>query len=418
MKRTLSMLLILLMTAAFCAASPQAEVENKPVTITFYHYATQTHVLYLKPLKEAFQKAYPNISMTSVEVTAGGYEALSQKILLGLAAGDPPDVGQVGYNLLSTMVESGAAVALDAMMAADSAFKKDNLFPAMMSLGQLEGKQYLIPIGTSTPAMLNNLELFASVGLNPNALPKSWDETRQAAQTLKNAGKLGVLWGWSITGNWIFQALLENCGGHMANAAGTQAAFNDAAGVKVLTYLAGLAADGLMPVTDQTIATFIAGNLGMLVDSSFQRVNTPQQCKFTVRLSPMPTPDGSPPLVPAGGNGAMLFSKDAARKAAAWKFMRWMTEQEASRIVAETSGYTPANQTVVRALQTEHANDENFKVTLEQAARVTPWYSWRGPNGNEIAKVLRDMQEAVLLGKKTPKAALDETAARVNALLK
>lgn len=114
----------------------------------------------------------------------------------------------------------------------------------------------------------------------------------------------------------------------------------------------------------------------------------------------------------------MLFSKDAARKAAAWKFMRWMTEEEASRIVAETSGYTPANQAVVRALTTQYASDENFRVTLEQAARVTPWYSWRGPNGNEISKVLRDMQEAVLLGKKAPKAALDETAARVNELLK
>lgn len=41
------------------------------------------------------------------------------------------------------MVESGTAVALDEMMAADPTFKKDNLCPAMMSLGALDGRQYL-----------------------------------------------------------------------------------------------------------------------------------------------------------------------------------------------------------------------------------------------------------------------------------
>ncbi len=416
MKRMLAALM--LVTAATAGlAEGTSEAPDKPVTITFYHYATQTHVLYLNPMKEAFQKAFPNITIKSVEVTTGGYEALSQKILLALAAADAPDVGQMGYNLLATMVESGAAVPLDSFMASDPQFKKDNLFPAMMKLGVAEGKQYLLPIGTSTPAMLSNLDLFASIGLGPKTLPKSWEDARQASLKLKANGKLGVLWGWSVTGNWIFQAMLENAGGRMANEAGTKAEFNDQAGLKVLNYWVGLVKEGLMPVTDQTIATFIAGNLGMLVDSSFQRVNTPKQAKFPVRLSGMPTPDGRPPLVPAGGGGAMMFSTDKARQAAAWKFMRWITEPDASRIVAQYSGYTPANQAVVKALQTEFASDANFIDMLDQAARVTPWYSWKGPNGNEISKVLRDMQESVLLGKQAPKEALDAAAAKVNALL-
>ena len=98
--------------------------------------------------------------------------------------------------------------------------------------------------------------------------------------------------------------------------------------------------------------------------------------------------------------------------------MRWITEPQASRIVAEYSGYTPANQAVVKELQTEFAADANFIDMLDQASRVTPWYSWNGPNGNEISKVLRDMQEAVLLGKQAPKEALDAAAAKVNGLLK
>ncbi len=88
------------------------------------------------------------------------------------------------------MVESGNAIALDDYMNSDPKFKKDNLFPAMMSLGQADGKQFLVPIGTSTPAMFNNMDLFNDVGLDPENPPMtrkdcgSWNTW----QTLQRTG--------------------------------------------------------------------------------------------------------------------------------------------------------------------------------------------------------------------------------------
>jgi multiple sugar transport system substrate-binding protein len=409
---------MLLAAAGLILATPQQETADKPMTLIFYHYASQTHLLYIDPLKEAFQAAFPNITIQAVEVASGGYEALSQKILLGLAAGDPPDVGQTGYTLLRTMVESGNSVALDEYMRSDSRFKQDNLFPAMMSLGKADGKQYLVPLGTSTPAMFNNMDLFNEIGLDPENPPKNWADARATAVKFKANNHLGIFWGWQVTGNWIFQAMLENLGGKMANEAGTQILFNDAKGLQVLEYFADLTKNGLMPVTDQGLGTFVAGDLGMWVDSSFQRVNTPKQTNFPVRMSPMPTPDGSLPRVPAGGNGIMMFAEDEARRKASWSFIRWITEEEASRIIADNSGYTPANQAVIQDLIAQHGDDKNYKVTLDQAARVVPWYSWPGKNGNKISAVLKDMQEAVIVGRKTPKQALDDAAAEVTALLK
>lgn len=409
--------MLLLGGPSFAEGQKEGEV-GKPATLTFCHLANQTHLLYMNPLKEAFHKAYPNVTIKSVEVTTGGYEALSQKVLLGAAAGDPPDVGQVGFANLRTMVDSGCAVPLDELMASDPSFKVDNLAPAMMALGVANNKQFLIPIGPSTPMMLSNTDLFAAVGLDPKAPPRSWEETRKVAAVMKTAGKMGILWGWSITGNWIFQALLENCGGSYTNAAGTQSAFNGEAGLKALTYLADLSSQGLMPVTDQTIATFITGNLGMLVESSAQRVNTPTQCNFPVKFSPIPTPDGSSPKVPAGGSGVMIFAKNAAQQEAAWEFIRWITEEEASWIIADNTGYTPPNQAVIRELQRRYASDENNSIILDQVGRFVPWYSWPGKNSNKISKVLRDMQEAALLGRKAPQQALDDAAREVDELLK
>lgn len=419
MRKIAGVLLVLCCLAGAAFAGGQGEAaEAKPITLTLCHLANQTHLIYINPMKEAFQKSHPNITIKSVEVTTGGYEALSQKVLLGAAAGDPPDVGQVGFANLRTMVDSGSATALDGFMKADAQFKIDNLAPAMMRLGIANGKQYLMPIGPSTPMMLSNMDLFAAVGLDPKATPKSWEETKKVAAVMKGAGKMGILWGWSITGNWIFQALLENCGGSFTNAAGTQAAFDGEAGLKVLSYLADLAAQGLMPVTDQTIATFITGDLGMLVESSSQRVNTPKQCNFPVKFSPIPTPDGSSPKVPAGGSGVMMFAKGDAQQAAAWEFIRWITEEEASWIVADNTGYTPPNQVVIRELQKRYANDENNSIILEQVSRFVPWFSWPGKNSNKISKALRDMQEAALLGRKSPRQALDDAAREVNELLK
>lgn len=418
MKR-LGIILLLAMVAAsgaFAGGKADQGVEG-PATLTFYHYATQTHVLYLNPLKEAFKKAYPNITLRTVEVMSGGYEGLSQKILLGLAGGDPPDVGQVGFDQFRTMIDSGAVVQLDSFMAKDSAFKKSNLYPAMMKLGQDDGKQYLIPIGVSTPSMLVNVDLFKSVGLDVENFPKSWDEVRKASEKLKAAGKMGVLWGWSVTGNWIFQAMLDNAGGALVDKTGKKTTFNSPAGLKTLKYMCDLAADGLMPVTDQTLATFLTGNLGMLVDSSFQRINTPAQAKFQIRFLPMPTPDGKTPRVPAGGNGAMMFSKTPEQQQVAWMMMRWLTEAEASNLVAANCGYLPPNQSVIKDLIAKYGDDLNYKVILEQAARVTPWYSWPGKNSNKIAKVLRDMQELALLGKKTPQQALDDASREIDGLL-
>ena len=418
MKRIgVSLLLVLLCASGLFAEGKQDAGPDKPATLTFYHYATQTHILYLNPLKEAFKKAYPEITLRTVEVVSGGYEALSQKILLGMAAGDPPDIGQVGFDQFRTMIDSGNVIPLDSFMAKDPAFKKSNLYPAMMKLGQADGKNYMIPIGVSTPSMLVNVDLFKSVGLDVEALPKSWDEVRKASEKLKAAGKMGVLWGWSVTGNWIFQAMLDNAGGALTDKTGTKATFNSPAGLKTLKYMVDLAADGLMPVTDQTLATFLTGNLGMLVDSSFQRINTPKQAKFAIRFVAMPTPDGKTPKVPAGGNGAMMFSKTPEQQQAAWKMLRWLTEAEASNLVAANCGYLPPNQAVIKDLIEQFGDDLNYKVILEQAARVTPWYSWPGKNSNKIAKTLRDMQEAALLGKIPPQQALDEAAAVIDGLL-
>lgn len=385
-------------------------------TLTFLRFESAVHNAYLDPIIAAFEKAHPDIKIQSVGLATGGYEEMAEKALLARASGQPYDLVQTGYSLLRTMVESGGVLQLDKFIAADKGFNRASLFPAMMKLGQLDGRQYMIPLGTSTPVLYYNRDAFRKAGL-PDRAPRTWDESYGYAKRLKSAGYDGVLWGWSITGNWIFQTMLENAGGAMGSKDGRTVTFNQAPGVAVLAYLQRLSKEGLMPVTEDLVPSFASGKLGMLIESSFQRVNLAKNAPFRFGVAPIPTPSGGVPLVPAGGNGVIIMSKDPAKQQAAWRFLRFLTGAEAGRIVAENTGYTPGNMEVWSEMKKKYSADANYQVILNQVTRVTPWHNWAGSKGSQISKIIKDMQQAVLLGRTEPKAAADAAAQEVQSLL-
>src|SRR5690606_36088512 len=101
--------------------------------ISFARLSSQAHNAYLEPHIEAFQVANPDIVIENVESAGDGYEGLAQTALLGLAAGTPPDLVQVGFTLLPTLVASGGPIALYPFMEA-SGFDPSSLMPGMLEL--------------------------------------------------------------------------------------------------------------------------------------------------------------------------------------------------------------------------------------------------------------------------------------------
>lgn len=308
----------LALLAALLLTSAQAQT-----VISFARLSSQAHNAYLDPIIAAFEEANPDVRVVNVESAGDGYEGLAQTALLGLAAGSPPDLVQVGFTLLPTLVASGGPLALDPFMD-DSGFDRSSLMPGMLELGELDGSHYIMPIGVSTPVMYYNLDLFRAAGLDPDKPPTTWEEAREAAQALVDA---------------------------------------------------------------------------------------------EVRLAAVPIPEGGGTRLPAGGNGVMLFSRDPAKQAAAWRFLEFLAGPVAGRIVAENTGYTPANAALLEELARENANDPDYVLVLEQMGNVVPWHAWPSDNGPRISQVIEDMQLEVLLGRATARAALDRALAEVNRLL-
>lgn len=409
--------LLTMVTPWVFPAGTKEQAPSKPAVVTFHRFSTAAHQAYILPLIAAFEKKHPEVKIESVEHSVPGYEALAQKILLSFASGSPADVGQTGYTLVRTMVESGKAIALDETLKGDASFDRNALYKSMMDLGTVDGKLYMLPLGTSTPIMYYNVDAFKKAGLDPQKPPKTWVELKTAARKLKEAGYEGVLWGWSITGNWIFQTMLENLGGRIASPDAKSVDFAGPEGEKALSYIRELVEEGLMPVTKDLVATFTSGKLGILIESTFQRVAIPQKSSFEVRLAPIPTPNGDTPKVVAGGNGVMMHTQDKKLQKETLKFMKYIVTEEAGFIVAENSGYLPAARGAVATLRKKYPDDRNYSIVLDQIERVTPWFSWPGKYGTEIQKILMDMQESVFLGKISPRDGLNQAAEKIKKLL-
>lgn len=366
----------------------------------------------------AFQEENPDINIDSIEIVDGGYEAAMQRLLLSVAAGDPPDLMRVGNNFIRTAVQNANAVPLEPFIASDSTFNVNNLYESMTRLGEVDGQRYAVPVATSTPVLYYNEEAFVEAGLDPEAPPQTWDATLEAAEKLKEAGYQGIVWGWDITGNWIVQTMIESAGGRMGSEDGLTPMFHEEAGVQAAEYLDTLVERELMPiVTDpDTLTLFASGTLGMVVHGSPHLFNLREDGDFTVRVAPVPTPDGSAPRLPAGGNGAVMFSQDPEKQQAAWRFIRFLTEQTAGSLLVENTGYVPATRSLVESLRAQ-GDDPDYQVIVSQAPNVVPWYAWPGANSTQIVQTIADAFESILRQRQEPEEALNAAAESVQALL-
>ena len=412
------------LSAAFAGGQSESTQATGPATdptslsgeIVFQHAADPWHIAYFEPIFEAFEASYPELNLELVELAGGGYEQLAQRVLLSSAAGDIPDAAQVGFSFLDTLARSGRAVALDPYMQADPMYDTEGMLPAMANLGVSDGQTYMVPLAMSTPVVYVNDDAFVAAGLDPDMPLRTWDDLVAASEALKATGVFGVYFAWEITGNWIFQTLLENAGARMATADNPVAFAGDDA-VEAISFVQDLVEEELMPRVSDGVPLFLGGQLGMLVSSSAGLEVIRSMASFPFRLIPVPTQNGSQPRLPAGGAGVMMFAPEGPRRQATWEFLKFLAGDTASGFVGRNSGYLPANQRVLDELRAESAGDTNRLLLLDQAPSVVPWHSWPGGRGAEISNRINEATEAIIIGGADVGQTLSEAAREVEALL-
>ncbi|MBO4221250.1 ABC transporter substrate-binding protein [Bradyrhizobium neotropicale] len=378
-----------------------------------------------KHIAEEFAKERPDIKIT-LRAPYESYEDATQKVLREAVTNQMPDVTFQGLNRIRVLVDKNIPAQLDDYIAAEKDFDRKGFHQAMFDIGTASGKIYALPFAISLPIVYVNLDLLKQAGGDPNNLPKTWDELIAQAKKIKALGPdiNGVTYVWDITGNWLWQAPVFARGGTMLNTDETKVAFNGPEGQFAIRMLARLVNEGGMPNLDQPAmrAAFAAGKTGFHITSTSDLNKVTQMIggKFALKTHTFPdvvSPNGR---LPAGGNVVMILSKDKAKRDAAWEVVKFWAGPKGAAIMAETTGYMPANKVANEVyLKDFYSKNPNNYTAVSQMALLTKWYAFPGDNGLKITDVIKDHMNSIISGARSKEAdaVLAEMTADVQKLL-
>jgi multiple sugar transport system substrate-binding protein len=401
-----------------------ALAQTSPVEISFQYSIPELFRGLMEEMAAAFMRANPNVRV-SIRAPEPDYEALLQRNLRDAVTRQLPDVAFHGLNRQRTLVEREIPVDLKPFMAADARIAEQGYSESLLSLGQVGAAQTGIGFALSTPILYYNVELLRRAGGNPENLPTTWEQVAALARAIHGTAENlnGMFFDWTITGNWAWQALVFSHGGTMLSADERQVAMADEHGQRAMAALRLMIDEGRMPDLRSTaaISDFFAGRLGISMQSTAQlgRYNREIGGRFPLVCGRFPIP-GPNARLPAGGNVAMMFARDAAKQAAAWEFIKFATGPVGATMMVNATGYMPAS--TIPAQREEmlgrfYRENPNHMVTFRQQDVITGWYAFPGQNALRITDTINDHLQSVVGKRAEPAAVLTRMAADVQALL-
>lgn len=375
-------------------------------------------------LANRFTKANPDITIR-FSAPASDYEQANQRVLLQAVTGQTPDITFQGLNRQRVLIDKNVPVDLTPFTTEDREYAGLGLNKSLLEIGKLAGKQYGIPFALSTPIVYINTDLIRRAGGDPEQLPGDWDGLFALGNKVNALGGSirGFHYDWDISGNWLWQALVYSHGGSMASTDERKVQFGDDAGQAAIRRLGEMRTVAGMKDVPYTVSVqdFIAGNLAIWVQTTAFLGNVSRQVGDKFAFKTVAYPLGvATGKVPAGGNVAMMLTKDARKQKAAWRYMKYLASPEAATLMVKATGYFPVNESAVTQpefLGDFYQNNDDYRTALKQLNYTTTWYAFPGQNGLKITDVIQDGLHSVVAGRVAPDVALTDITVKTQKLL-
>lgn len=407
--------------AATVAAPRCARAQSVEITI---HYAQPA---IFKESKDAiaaeFAKREPNIRINWI--TTPNYEEGTQLLLRQAATNQLPDLSYQGFNRLRVFAERRIAVDLQPLLRAEGDPAAMGYSPNILSLGRFGGIQAGLAYAASNPIIYMNADLVRRAGGDPDRFPTNWDEVFALGRRIKALGDgIDSFWYTWSGDDWMFSALLFGHGGRMLTEDERDIGFAGSEGLNSLRLIDRMVKEGQMPnMTAQASAqAFAAGKLGFMFRSTaaLRNVITSVGRNFDLRTTIMPVIDPTRGRLPTGGAAGMITARDPAKRAAAFKFLRFSTSAEGTTLMVKNTGYVPCNQLAVddpRYLADFYRENPLFLAATRQLPISIPWYAFPGANSVRVTQTMVDNLARIVEQRATPEAVLADMAAEVRRLL-
>lgn len=319
-------------------------------TITFWHAMGGVNGEALDTLVKKFNEEN-EYGITVVSEYQGSYDDSINKLKsaqLGNMGADLVQVYDIGTRF---MMDSGWVVPMQDLVDADG-FDLSVIEPNIAAYYTVGDKLYSMPFNSSTPILYYNKDMFEAAGIEK--APESFAEIKEAGDKLKASGvdeviSLGI-YGWFFEQFTCKQGLDYVNNGNGRESYATEVAFDkNGAALNILTAWKDLYDNGYAPNVgrggDAGLADFSAGKAAMTLGStaSLKQILQDVNGKFEVGTAYFPTVvDGSEGGVSIGGASLWaLNNNDDVKKAATWKFVKFLVSAESQAYWNAQTGYFP-----------------------------------------------------------------------------
>jgi len=419
--RACALLVAVAVLAGGCARQDEAGTGGV-IELQFWHAMGGPLGDALDGLVAEYNEENPGVEIQSISM--GRYQALSQKIMAAVAAGQPPDLAQAYEAWTENLIENESVDGLGAYIDGPdglSAEEVADFVPGLLEANTWDGEIYSFPFNKSVRALYWNRDMFGEAGLE--RAPVSWDEYRDYAERLtRDTDGDGAIDRWGTAGQisaWMFENLLLQNDGRILTEDGTRAAFDSPEGVEALAFMVELLTEyGKVTSGYEYQNDFQAGKVGMIEGSTVSLSFMEGKYTFDMAMAPLPAGDRRACLV-AGTNVVIFSDSPEPKKNAAWRFIKWFTSPEITARWAARTGYAPVRMSAMQSeiMQRRFAEIDGLEEVVGQLGfasyepRSAAWYAGR--------KHLEETGvESALRKQATPADALAAAASAVNAELR
>lgn len=362
------------------------ESQLNGTTITFWHAMGGVNGEALDYLVNKFNEEN-EYGITVVAEYQGSYDDAINKLKsaqLGNMGADLVQVYDIGTRF---MIDSGWIVPMQDLVDADG-FDLSVIEPNIAAYYTVGDTLYSMPFNSSTPILYYNKDMFAAAGVEE--APTSFEEIKEVGDKLQSAGVEEVIslsiYGWFFEQFTCKQGLEYVNNGNGRDSYATAVSFDEnGAALNILTAWKDLYDNGYAPNVgrggDAGLADFSAGKSAMTLGStaSLKQILQDVNGKFEVGTAYFPTVvEGSEGGVSIGGGSLWaLDNGDDVKKAATWKFVKFLVSAESQAYWNAQTGYFP----VTTEAHTEQVFLDNieqypqFQTAIDQLHDSAPEYA-------------------------------------------
>jgi multiple sugar transport system substrate-binding protein len=328
----------------FLAACGGGSGEGGPVTLEFWTWSLKAADPAAQAIIEQYENENPGVDIKLSEV--GGTQETSSKLLAADRADDTPDIVQVEYRGLPSLVVSGAVRDITD----DVAGAKNGIDENIWALSSLDGRVYGVPQDIGPMMLTYRKDLFEQYGVE---VPTTWEEYAQAAETIHEQDPDVYITSFSATGLEIFAAQAAQAGSQWWSTDGEawQVGIADDASLQTADYWQDLVERDLVSVEPVLTPEWNAKvNDGRIL--SWPAAAWAPSVIYSVapdtagKWESAPLPQWTPgdPAVPFLGGSAFLIPEKSEHAEEAAAFAAWLgASDEGSKLLLSLDLYPAGN---------------------------------------------------------------------------